>query len=169
MYKNILITLAALCLFASPALAFDATPFVTGPSAGQVLFQSTITEFDGAGECVNFETATTAATCETLGTVQLQVAKDAYVTALSATLVFAGTAGFECDFQIEVGATGVAKGTLLDQATATVVGTTNTQKQGILLNAGDFIGVVNTDGTGQACAGAADPKYVVTVWGYYVD
>lgn len=170
MLKNILAVLAVLCL-ATPALAFDATPFVTGAAEGQVLVQSAPTTVDDAGECVNLQPGplTTSAACETVGTTQVLFVKAAVITGLSVTTSVVGDAGFECDAQIEVGATGVAKGTLLNQATSTVVGTTNRQEQRMRIDAGEFVGVVITDGTGQACAGTTDPVLNVVIEGYYVD
>ena len=162
----------AIALLAVPANAVqDPAQHNWGPSADQVLFVSDVTEIDGAGECVILgggDGDVLSAACETIGVTQIIWPQDAYITAIKATLVLAGDTGYECDFQIEVGATGAVKGTLLNQATSTVVGTQNRQAQKIILEAGDFIGIVNTDGGGQACAGTADPKFIVSIHGRWV-
>jgi hypothetical protein len=171
MFKNILAVLVVLA-FATPAMAFDATPFVAGPAQGGVLVQSSATTIDTDGECVNLQPGplTTSAACETVGTTQILFVKDAIITGLAVTTSVVGDAGFECDLQIEVGATGAAKGTLLNQATSTTVGNSNRQAQpNFLIEAGDFVGVVVTAGSGQACAGSTDPVLTVVIEGYYVD
>jgi hypothetical protein len=171
MFKNIFAILVVLA-FATPALAFDATPFVVGPAQGGVLIQSAPTTVDDTGECVNLQPGplTTSAACETVGTTQVLFPRAAIVTGLSVTTSVVGDAGYECDVQIEIGATGALKGTALNQATSTVVGTTNRQAQpNFRIDAGDFVGVLVVDGAGQACAGTTDPVLTVVIEGYWVD
>jgi hypothetical protein len=171
--KKFLATLCLLTLVATPALALeDPTVEDRGPADVVVLFEFAPTEFNGAGECVNAWSPAAdllSIACENLAVNQIVWPVDAQVTALRTVLMLAGSVGYECDFQIEVGATGVAKGTKQDNATETTVGTVSSTTQALTLEAGDLVGVVNTDGSGQACAGAIDPIYLVQLIGRWVN
>ncbi|MHC4302077.1 MAG: hypothetical protein ACYS7Y_32845 [Planctomycetota bacterium] len=158
------VAFAVLC--AAPATAQE---FVEGPTA-TILFQSGVVEIDTDGDCISVRGDGDALgdTCGTDLVTELFFPTDVFVTSFGTALYFAGdVASYECDFQLKIG--GTAVGTKLQQDTATVIGTVNTSvAQNLKVAAGTALEVVVTDG-GSGCAGAIDPKYTVTLYGYPVN
>jgi hypothetical protein len=166
MLKNTLLVLAALCLFATPAMAVGETTFNFGATGESLLLRSQTTTIGTAGFCMDLLEDVTVSiageACDATGLNEVIWPRNAQVTELVVRHIVTGTASDVCAFGIEVA--GTLQGTAAVVATDAAAGSVTTTSYKVDLADGALVGIVVGEST--SCASAAE--YVVEIWGRWV-
>jgi len=168
MLKNTLLVLAALCLFATPALAASGTTtFTYGPDANVLLLKTQVTDLDASGDCMSLTQDTTAditsQVCDIDLVNEIVWPKNAQVREIRVTTLVAGDAADNCEFNIEVAGTSIVA---IENTLTTLVSTVETLEVAVNIADGALVGIMVEDGEG--CADGTSPHLQVELWGSWV-
>jgi hypothetical protein len=165
MFRNILATLALLCLFATPAMAGEVTTFEFGPARDTLLLRSQTTTIGTSGFCVDLLEDITASiageACDATGSNEVIWPKNAQVRNIVVRYIVTGDTSDICDFVVEVAGTAIGTAVAFPTQAA---GAVSTKEYKINLADDDLVGIMVADGT--SCASSAE--YVVELWGSFL-